>query len=226
MAVTLDAVAGSAPTTTNTNTTSLSTLTIGTGNCLVAMLGVGSVATGAFTSASWGGQSLPTTPTLQVTNTGMINVWVLMNPTLGNQTLTFNWTNSTSVSTSLWAASFNSVASFTTNTATGTGVTASYSIGSAVGHLALDAASNAAGDWTSNGGAPQNQLILLSATNVRLASSDQVNQSTASFSWSTAGGSIPWQAAMFDFTPLPPSVNLESVIPLSSFRQQTVAVGY
>jgi len=199
MSVTLDAIGGTPVFTAANTTLTFSSLTIGTGNCLVIMFA--SNTTPVFTGVTWGAQSLPLTPTVQSLGSGTnANVWVLLNPTRGNQNAVLTWvTSSTGL---IWAASFKNVASFTSSTSSGTGSTASYSIGSALGHLALDLAENNSGDWASSGGGVQTQILLdNSSGNLRMGSSYEVDQSTASFSWSTAGGSVPWASVMLDFVP-------------------------
>jgi hypothetical protein len=200
MSVTIDALGGTpGGSSSNVTTMTYNGLTIGAGNCLVVMFAANLAP--VFSAVTWGSQNLPLTPTVQsIGASSNANMWVLMNPTAGNQSLVLTW--ATPSLGRLWALSLKSVATFTTNTATGNSATASYSIGSAIGHLALDLAENNAGDWVSSGGGVQNQILLDISFSPRLGSSYETDQSTASFSWSTAGGSVPFAATMLDFAPL------------------------
>jgi hypothetical protein len=219
MAVTFDANATAVTTGSSVTTISSSNLTIGSGNCLVvSFITSPSIALPPFTSITWGSQNLNLTPNvLQAApgaSSGIVGMWIFLNPVSGTQTLTFNWTGTRFVD--IYSSSYNGVGGFSTSSASGTSAAPSYSITSGAGHFAVDAVQ---GGNTSviGSGVGQTQLALDNSL-IAMGQSYISNQPTASFSW-TLSPSTNWSAVLADLVPVSMTAGLatgEAVV--QSFR--------
>ena len=232
MAVTLDAT-GTALVQGGASVTSMSYtgITVGSGNALIAMIGVGNNASSGVT-AVWdsGGANQSMALLGTVNNGGSISVlFALRAPASGNKTLLFNWTTGAPGNVGC-AISFNGVlqtsdaAAFPNyNSATGNGTALSVTVTSAAGDIVVGQAADTNSGNTITAG---NTQIYNDNTSVSFTTLGEYASGAASVALTATGSAISnWWIHGVDVAAAPTSLPVMIVQPeTSSGRRVTVNV--